>query len=82
MELVARSWSDLNRAAIPPIRGRLANELPYEKPTRGLAITVHTRDPGQVPLLMVSDPHTLTLEQLEGISRHRVAELGSLLQRQ
>lgn len=82
MEQVARSWSDPNRAAIPPIEGRLANELPYEEPTRGLTITVHTRDPGLVPLLMVSDSHALTVEQRDGITIHRVAELGALVQRQ
>jgi len=82
MGLVARSWSNANRAAIPPLEGRLANELPYEQPTRGLPISVHTRDPGMVPLLMVSEAHALALEQREGISIHRVAELGSRLQRQ
>lgn len=82
MELVARSWSDPNRAAIPPIEGRLANELPYEQPTRGLGITVHTRDPGMTPLLMVSQDHTLGAEQREGISIHRLAQLGARLQRQ
>ncbi len=82
MELVARSWSNPNRAAIPPIEGRLANELPYEQPTRGLGITVHTRDPGMAPLLMVSEEHTLAAEQREGISIHRLAQLGARLQRQ
>ena len=81
MEQVARSWSDPNRAAIPPIEGRLANELPYEKATRGLTITVHTRDPGQAPLLIVAEDHTLATEQRQGVSLHRIAELGALLQR-
>ncbi len=81
MEQVARWWSNPNRAAIPPIQGRLANELPYEKATRGLNITVHTRDPGHAPLLMVSEEHPLATEQREGVSLHRIAELGSLLQR-
>lgn len=81
MERVALSWSDPNRAAIPPIEGRLANELPYEKPTRGLTITVHTRDPGQAPLLMVSEDHALAAEQHDGVTLHRIAELGALLQR-
>ena len=82
MELVARSWSHPNRAAIPPLEGRLANELPYEQPTRGLGITVHTRDPGLAPLLMVSADHALGAEQRDGISIHRLAQLGARLQRQ
>ena len=81
MEQVARWWTNPNRAAIPPIEGRLANELPYEKATRGLGITVHTRDPGQAPLLIVSEDHALATEQRQGVSVHRIAELGSLLQR-
>ena len=81
MAQVARSWSSPNRAAIPPIEGRLANELPYEKATRGLTITVHTRDPGLAPLLIVAEEHALACEQREGISVHRIAELGALLQR-
>ncbi len=79
MALVARSWSNPNRAAIPPLMGRLANELPYEKATRGLAITVHTRDPGLVPLLIVEDEHDLAVEQREGVALCRVAELQHLL---
>ncbi|MEA5052879.1 MAG: DUF2199 domain-containing protein [Propionicimonas sp.] len=81
MERVSRSWSNPNRAAIPPIEGRLANELPYEKATRGLTITVHTRDPGLAPLLMVGEEHALAIEQREGIDLHRVAELEELLRR-
>lgn len=82
MEVVAETWSNPNRAATPPMEGRLANELPYEQPTRGLGVTVHTRDPGSAPLLMVSGGHTLATEQREGISIHRLAQLGARLQRQ
>ena len=81
MEQVARWWSNPNRAAIPPIEGRLANELPYEKATGGLPVTVHTRDPGLAPLLIVTEDHPLAAEQLDGVSVHRIAELGSLVQR-
>ena len=82
MEIVARTWSHPNRAATAPMTGWLANELPYEQPTRGLAVTVHTRDPGLAPLLMVSEDHTLGIEQREGISLHRLAQFGARLQRQ
>jgi hypothetical protein len=83
MASIASSWSDPNRAAIPPISGRLATELPYEQPTKGLEVTVHTRDPGQVPLLMVApgSQHTLAAEQQDGVGLHRVAELAELLKR-
>lgn len=83
MAAIARSWSDPNRAAMSPITGRLATELPYEQPTKGLQVHVHTRDPGQPPLLMLSSSshHTLAAEQREGILAHRVAEFVELLQR-
>lgn len=83
MASIAQSWSDPNRASIAPITGRLATELPYEQPTKGLETIVHTRDPGQVPLLMVSTEalHTLAAEQRDGVGLHRVAELAELLKR-
>lgn len=83
MSSIAASWSDPNRAAIAPIQGRLATELPYEQPTKGLEVTVHTRDPGQVPLLMVApeSEHTLASEQRDGVGLHRVAEFAELLKR-
>lgn len=83
MAAIARTWSDPNRAAAAPLTGRLATELPYEQPTRGLQITIHTRDPGMTPLLMLSPKsfHTLAAEQRNGIGLHRVAEFAELLQR-
>lgn len=83
MRTIAQHWSDPNRAAIRPLEGRLANELPYSEPTKGLAVEVHTRDLGQAPLLMLArgTAHLLAREQSEGITVHRVAELGELLQR-
>ena len=78
MREVARWWSDPNRAASPPLLGRLATELPYEQSTTGLPVTVHTRDRGQVPLLMMyhGSRHCLAWEQREGIAVHRAAELA------
>jgi hypothetical protein len=83
MATIAQTWSDPNRAAISPLTGRLATELPYEQPTRGLQITIYTRDPGMTPLLMMSPSshHPLAEEQREGIALHRVAEFAELLQR-
>ena len=83
MAEIARTWSDPNRAAMPPLTGTLATELPYEDATSGLEITIHTRDPGQVPLLMLSEDcqHSLAVEQRDGIIVHRVAEFNSRLRR-
>lgn len=83
MAAIAQRWSDPNRASMPPFAGRLATELPYEKPTKGLQVSVHTRDPGMVPLLMLSasSGHVLTVEQVTGIPLHRVAEFAGLVQR-
>jgi len=83
MATIARTWSDPNRAAMAPLSGRLATELPYEQPTRGLQITIYTRDPGMAPLLMLSSGsgHTLAAEQRNGVSLHRVAEFSELVRR-
>lgn len=81
MTCIARTWSDVNRAANPPLVGRLANELPYAEPTGGLPVTAHLRDRGEVPLLMVSagSAHELAAEQREGIDLHRASALSCLL---
>ncbi len=81
MAQVARGWTNPNRAAQPPLVGRLATELPYEEPTKGLAVTVYIRDLGQVPLLMLSPGthHSLAAEQRDGIAVHRAAELADLV---
>jgi hypothetical protein len=83
MSSIAESWSDPNRAAIAPIVGWLATELPYEQPTKGIEVVVHTRDPGQVPLLMLAEgsAHALAAEQHNGVGLHRLAELAELLKR-
>lgn len=83
MAAIAHSWSDPNRAATAPLIGRLATELPYEQPTRGLQVSIHTRDPGMAPLLMMSQSsyHILAAEQRDGIALHRVAEFAELLHR-
>ena len=83
MAAIARRWTDPNRAAMPPLIGRLATELPYSLPTKGLQVSVHNRDPGMVPLFMVSagSGHPLASEQRDGVPLHRVAEFVALLQR-
>ncbi|MBN9105098.1 MAG: DUF2199 domain-containing protein [Propionibacteriaceae bacterium] len=81
MRSVACTWSDVNRAASPPLTGRLATELPYQEPTSGLPVIVYTRDVGDAPLLMVSpgSSHELATEQRDGVDLHRAAEFACLL---
>jgi hypothetical protein len=83
MEVVAQAWNDPNRAAMPPLIGRLATELPYEQPTKGLPVSIHTRDLGQVPLLMLYPGirHSIAREQSDGIAVHRAVELAGRVDR-
>ena len=83
MSALACCWSDPNRAAMAPIVGELATELPYEQPTRGLIVHVYNRDPGMAPLFMVSEGsgHRLAIEQRHGIELHRVAEFVAMVPR-
>ena len=81
MGCLARTWSDVNRAANPPLVGRLATGLPYRESTSGLPVIAYLRDIGEVPLLMISPgcEHELAVEQRDGIDLHRAAEFACLL---
>jgi hypothetical protein len=82
MKKTVEHWDDPDRAALAPMFGWLCNWLlPYEPPTTNLAVNVHTRPPGTVPLIEVdpSSDHPLAREQVDGITIHRVAELNRLL---
>ncbi|WP_420271808.1 DUF2199 domain-containing protein [Occultella aeris] len=82
MQLAAKRWDDPNRVNLDPMFGWLNNRLaPFDPPTMNLAVNVHTRPPGVVPLIELdpSSDHPLALEQQEGITLHRVAELNRLL---
>lgn len=82
MKRTVEHWDDPARAALPPMFGWLCNWLtPYDPPTTNLAVNVHTRAPGTVPLIQL-DPsvdHPLVREQVDGITLHRVAQLNRLL---
>lgn len=82
MRTTVEHWDDPDRAGLPPMFGWLCTWLmPYEPPTTNLAVNVHTRAPGTVPLIEL-DPsvdHPLVREQVDGITMHRVAELNRLL---
>ncbi|TQN48598.1 hypothetical protein FHX52_1737 [Humibacillus xanthopallidus] len=81
METLEAHWDDPRRADLPPMPGRLANSLPYEESTQGLALHVRHREPGQVPhfVFAMDAEHPLAVEQREGIPWHRVAELNGQL---
>lgn len=83
MRAVASSWTNPNRAASAPLTGTLATELPYCTATAGLKVSIHTRDPGQPPLLMVPPAidHPLGVQQRQGVGRHQVARFAELMQR-
>lgn len=82
MKLQAKHWDDPDRVNLEPMFGWLNTWLaPYEVATMNLAVNVHTREPGTVPLIEM-DPtsdHPLAREQREGITLHRVAELNHIL---
>jgi len=61
--------------------GWLSNELTYEASTLLLATNVHTRAPGVVPWIELQPAleHPLAVEQREGITWHRVAEINARL---
>lgn len=74
-------WDSPDRARLAPMPGRLANALPYEPDPTGIALLVQHREPGVVPRFTVSpeSDHPLAVEQRDGITWHRVAELNQLL---
>lgn len=82
MKLAAKHWDDPRRVHLDPMFGWLDSWLsPFSQPTVNLAVNVHMRAPGIVPLIEL-DPtsdHQLAREQREGISLHRVAELNRML---
>ena len=83
MDLTSEHWEDPDRASLPPMFGWLCTALEYEPPTLSLPTHVHTRDPGVVPSIEL-DPgldHPLAVEQREGITWHRVAEINARLLR-
>jgi hypothetical protein len=81
LALVFEHWDDPDRAdTLPPMFGWLCSDLPYEPSTLGLRTQVHTRAPGRVPLVEVEPSgHPLAIEQAEGVSVHRVAELNAAI---
>ncbi|MEQ0562047.1 DUF2199 domain-containing protein [Amycolatopsis sp. NEAU-NG30] len=74
-------WDDPARVSEPPYFGWLATELPgYEPATLNLKTNLHTRPPGERPLVEVEPTgHPLAVEQREGITLVRVQAVAELL---
>lgn len=77
--LLAR-WEEPDRVGDPAYAGRLANDLPGYPDTLGLAVEVHTGEPGErsraVPL---PTEHPLSIDHWEGVDMSRVQGLAELL---
>ncbi|WP_370967696.1 DUF2199 domain-containing protein [Amycolatopsis sp. cg9] len=74
-------WDSPRRTAEPPYFGWLATELPgYEPGTLNLKTNLHTRPPGERPLIEVEPTgHPLAVEQRDGITLIRVQAVAELL---
>jgi hypothetical protein len=77
-------WEDPQRDQDPPSFGWLSTELPiYGTTTVNLKTHVHTRTLGRRPFIELEHTHhPLAVEQREGITSTRVAEIADLLLRQ
>lgn len=75
--LLVDTLEDPQRVEQAPIRGHLDADLPYEDPTRGLSVLLHQNPPGEVSDITVSEAehHPLAIEQRNGITETRVAEI-------
>jgi hypothetical protein len=74
-------WESPERTAEPPYFGWLATELPgYEPGTLNLKTNLHTRPPGERPVIELEPTgHPLAVEQRGGITLVRVQAIAELL---
>lgn len=71
-------WEDVDQANEPPIDGRLANAVPFQLPTVGLAGLLHLTGPSTRPNFLVTDSlHAMYTEQVHGISLHQAHAYSS-----
>jgi hypothetical protein len=80
-ERMSELWETAHREREPPYPGWLANALPgYERSTLGMLARLKTRPVGLRPHVQVSaDDHPLSVEQQQGITVARVAEISAAL---
>lgn len=76
--VLPRTLNDAGRVSAAPVVGVLDSRLPYEPATAGLPVELHNRAPGEVPYVRATSlpGHPLQLEQEQGMSVHRLAELN------
>ena len=68
-------WSDPAQVSEPRFLGTLANELPLQPNTLGLALEIQLTGPTTRPeFILVATTHPLCEEQAHGITAHRAAE--------
>ena len=78
---VGELWDVAQRAQKPPLSGWLSNHIPVYPPAL-LAATVHLRDDGLRPSIMLQEAdHPLWREQRDGITLDRVAEIAAQVMR-
>lgn len=79
---VAALWNTETREREPPIPGTLCSDISIYPPTSGLACTLHLRNAGRRPSIMLAPAdHPLAIEQRDGITLERVQEIAAAMQR-
>jgi len=82
-EQFLRYFAKSSRSHIGPFFGWLSAELPLYPSTENLKTRIHLRDDGLRPLIELEPTdHPLAVEQREGISVDRVAEIYSFYEHQ
>ena len=77
------SFNEPKRSQIGPFFGWLSVELPLYPSTQNLKTRVHLRDNGLRPLVELEPTdHPLAVEQRDGISVERIAEIFAYFERQ
>jgi hypothetical protein len=75
---MVETWDDDDRHQTSgPFFGWLNSDLPYDPGTGGLKTMVHQRPPGFAPLIELEPTdHPLAIEQRDGVTLARVAEIA------
>jgi hypothetical protein len=80
-EQLSESWTTVGREAkFGPFKGRLANSLSIYPATLNLKLEIRLRPVGQRPIFIIEDAdHLLAIQQRDGITKHEVSEMASML---
>src|SRR5262245_8576762 len=77
---IGETWNVEQREHEPPIAGTLANDIPIYPQTRDLRCSLHLRNAGKRPSIMLeSTDHPLAVEQRNGITLDRVKEIAAVV---